>query len=255
MQGFMKIDDFIKENKKSLVALFKEISKRFYLSSPRDGVVSLPLEMIQKDGIAPDIAGMLIQRIEKLYGILSLIEFRPPHPFFLRGGSEEYKYQLEQGNKWLIVKVTNINEIEKFIMLLEQGDIVNDKPKIEEKNGTGYLLWFGEKIKIGGVETGKFRLLDCLFHPFGTAKNIDAIFDAIKLEKYQTRTDISDPYLGENKKRKLISSQFKEIQSILSQERKKVSRSKKFREYTLKLNLDARKAWLGVVSSSSKKQR
>ena len=71
---------------------------------------------------------------------------------------------------------------------------------------------YGKKIKIGKSDSRHFRLLQCLCEPFGTAKTIESIFEAIKLPKDSKDSKLEDDYLAENRKRELIQYAIKELQ-------------------------------------------
>ncbi len=93
------------------------------------------------------------------------------------------------------------------------------KPFIITEKRKGYLKFTknGEKIFIGNTDTRKFRLLKTMMEPadtLGTARNIDAVFEAIKLPKDKDNANLKDNYLKKNKQISIIEYTIKELQKI-----------------------------------------
>jgi hypothetical protein len=85
-------------------------------------------------------------------------------------------------------------EIQKSEELPPQSQLIqetkletdNGKPYTGVESGVGYFKFYkqGGNIKIGKENTRSFKLLRCLTEPqFGIQKTIEAVFEAIKLEK------------------------------------------------------------------------
>ncbi len=90
----------------------------------------------------------------------------------------------------------------------------NTRPYCIVENGFGYLKFgkFGAKIKIGKADGQPFRLMQCLTEPFGIAKVIDTVYEAIRESKDKRR---SDPYTGrfdKLQKLRVIQNTIKEVQ-------------------------------------------
>lgn len=73
---------------------------------------------------------------------------------------------------------------------------------------------FGKKTKIGKSEARPFRLLQCVFEPFGVAKTVDAVFDAIRLPKDAKDTSLNsyDAYKKRGRQIEIIKYTIKELQ-------------------------------------------
>lgn len=96
----------------------------------------------------------------------------------------------------------------------KQG-IVKNRPYCITKKGIGYLKFgkYGEKIKIGRTNSKAFRLLQCLTEPFGVAKSVETVFEAMYEKDRKRYSEINDPYLNKARKIQLITnSGIKELQ-------------------------------------------
>lgn len=92
----------------------------------------------------------------------------------------------------------------------------NNRPFCVVENGWGYLKFgkYSEKIDIGSSESRHFRLLQCLLEPLGSAKTIEAVFDAVRLPKDKNDSDLSgyDAYRRKNRQITIIEYAIKELQ-------------------------------------------
>ena len=113
---------------------------------------------------------------------------------------------------------------------------------IEDKRG--YLILNGEKVHIGGASTGKFRLVECLCAPFGTAKTIDVVFASINSKRGGNNDVSADEYLARNNKKTVIENQFGEIQRAISAHRRRLIGKKTKNDFSLSLKMDDMKCWL-----------
>jgi hypothetical protein len=106
------------------------------------------------------------------------------------------------------------------------------------ETGIGYAVIQGEKIRIGKITSGKFRLAEMIWHTFGIAQTIDTIFNATQ-PKNSSGGNISDPYTGPSRKLALLENQTKEINRSISSYAKR----KKLKNLTFRINLntDSRK--------------
>ncbi len=116
-----------------------------------------------------------------------------------------------------------------------------DKPHTLIEKDNGYLILGGEKIQVGGCRTNKFRLLEALCTPFGTAKTMDAIFEQMNTNGRDETS--ADAYRGRSEKESAIKGTFKEVQRVISAHKKKVKNIPK-----LKLESDSLKVWLSVIN-------
>ena len=133
-----------------------------------------------------------------------------------------------------ILKLENIEALLQGLLSKDkkkpkQVEIIEEiqKEKNENKKTTGrsfcitegkwgYLKFYkqGKKIKIGGINSRHFRLLQCLYEPLGVFKTIDSAFEAIRLPK-----DTDDSRLGgfstsKNRKIEKVQYSIKELQKI-----------------------------------------
>lgn len=89
------------------------------------------------------------------------------------------------------------------------------RPMCSSENGIGYLKFgkFGEKIEIGRETSQPYKLLLCVIEPFGVAKKVDAVFEAIRENvKDKSRGGVYTDAFDKNKKIQLIKFTIKELQ-------------------------------------------
>lgn len=95
-------------------------------------------------------------------------------------------------------------------------DFKNIQPVLKEEGGFGYFKFRKNDpnpgIKIGDVKTKKCRLLFCLIEPYGTAKNIETVFDAIRNPKDDLDSRLRDRNTRNNRIITLLNVQIKELQ-------------------------------------------
>ncbi|MBI5072139.1 hypothetical protein HZB93_04635 [Candidatus Falkowbacteria bacterium] len=93
------------------------------------------------------------------------------------------------------------------------------KPHLAVERNKGYLIIGGEnykKIAISKVEARSFKLLQSLFNPkLGLAKNIDDVFEGIRIEKDRNNSALHDSYQNIETKRGIIEAARRKIYSIL----------------------------------------
>lgn len=151
---------------------------------------------------------------------------------------------------------------ERQQMPIKTSLIKNIKKEIKDKsqikittsieNGIGFLIISEEKIQIGGENTEKFRLIMCLCEPyFGIGKTVETVFEAIRTERHQKKLDLNDSYLAPKNKITIIKTQFKEIQRILSQTRKKLKlrsgNKNVIKKLKIKLKFNGRTFWFKTI--------
>jgi|GEM_PF-6594547 len=107
----------------------------------------------------------------------------------------------------LVAKILGVTETGKTSVAKEQ-------PHCIVTGRFGYFKYRkqGENIKIGLATSRHFRLLRCLTDPFGPAKTIDAVFEAIRLEKDRDDSRLTTTYQAKTRKVELIKNTIKEIQ-------------------------------------------
>ena len=91
----------------------------------------------------------------------------------------------------------------------------DSRPYCISENGIGYLKFgkHSEKIKIGKVKTQPFKLLQSLTEPFGTAKLVEGVFEAIRENiKKKSKSGTYTSEIDTNKKIQLIEYAIKELQ-------------------------------------------
>jgi len=79
----------------------------------------------------------------------------------------------------------------------------------------GYLKFgkFGNKIKIGGANSQPFKLLKCLTEPFGVAKSVEVIFEALRENmKHKSKSGVYTGGTDKSQKVKIIEYAVKELQ-------------------------------------------
>jgi len=89
------------------------------------------------------------------------------------------------------------------------------RPHCVSESGIGYLQFgkFGEKVEIGRETSQPYKLLLCTIEPFGVAKKVDAVFEAIRENvKEKNKGGIYTTQLDKNKKIELIKFAIKELQ-------------------------------------------
>lgn len=126
----------------------------------------------------------------------------------------------------------------------EEREPANRVVPLSEK-GKGYLIFHGEKISIGEVNTGKFRLLETLCTMgLRKGKSINAVFDYIKTEKDKNKSDqrLESLYQGRNIKLELIKNQMREINRAITEHVKKM-KGKKIK-LRLKIKTENDNVWM-----------
>jgi|GEM_PF-6529414 len=124
----------------------------------------------------------------------------------------------------------NLGEVESFSGSIQVGE----KPStvVDKSIGIGYLLFHGERIEIGGLGTGRFRLVEILCDHFGRAKTVDVVFDCVKTSKDKNKLDSSlgSGYMGHARKLVIINNQMKEVNRAITNHMKlNSSKGSKFR--------------------------
>jgi len=89
-----------------------------------------------------------------------------------------------------------------------------EKPYCVVEKGWGYLKFgkFGKKKRIGKPKSRPFRLLQCLLEPLGTARMVDAVFEAIRLPKDKDDFRLSGWNTERTRKIEIIKNTIKELQ-------------------------------------------
>lgn len=106
----------------------------------------------------------------------------------------------------------SVGNIENF--LKEQTIPTNIKKVfLPKEKGIGYLKFHkqGPKIRIGSIKTRKFRLIEILSNPTGTAKNIEVVFRYISLPRDAKNSSL-ESYDSTNAKITIIKNTMKELQ-------------------------------------------
>jgi len=71
----------------------------------------------------------------------------------------------------------------------------------------------GQKIKIGGANSQSFKLLKCITEPFGIAKSIEVVFEAVRENmKYKSKRGVYTNDIDRAQKIKIIGFAIKELQ-------------------------------------------
>jgi hypothetical protein len=124
---------------------------------------------------------------------------------------------LREINKLIDEKLnTNIasvaNKNDKNVIEIQHADV---RPFCVIDGKWGYLKFnkYGKKIKISGSGSQPFRLMECLTEPFGTAKMVDTVFEAIREGvKHKNKSGVYSSGIDKAKKITLIEFVIKEIQ-------------------------------------------
>ncbi len=117
---------------------------------------------------------------------------------------------IKTNKKKILKELTSFIEHTKEIFREKQ----KDSPKINEIGGYGYLI-FGERkpIKIGKITSQPYRLLQCLFNPFGVAKSLDSVFESIRENiNKKSKSGIGHSLTSKKEKEKLIKNVIKDLQ-------------------------------------------
>lgn len=131
-----------------------------------------------------------------------------------------------------------IEEIKKGQRPISEINRPNGKPYTIIRNGKGYFKFYkeGENIEIGRANSRHFRLMQCLCEPhFGIQKTIEAVFEAIKLPKDKSDSDL-ESWSPQRRTRML---------TIIEYAKKELQKNKKLRG-KIKYKFDNRKnnMWL-----------
>src|SRR3989338_6175124 len=90
----------------------------------------------------------------------------------------------------------------------------NPKPYTEARNGQGYFKFYKQAtpIKIGGLNSRHYRLLDILCSPFGAHRTIASVFESIRLPKDKNDTTLNDSNTRAQRMLQIIENTKKELQ-------------------------------------------
>jgi hypothetical protein len=103
------------------------------------------------------------------------------------------------------------------LVVAETSNTLYDKirPYCEITKGWGYLKFSpkSQPIKIGKPNSQTFRLLQSLTEPFGIAKSVESVFEAIRENvKVKNKSGVYTGYTDKGQKLKLLSYAIKELQ-------------------------------------------
>jgi hypothetical protein len=143
------------------------------------------------------------------------------------------------GNDLTIINSTT-DKLNAYLSKIENNDIKkipinNDSYYLRVINGNGFLLFNNKSIKIGGVETRKFKLLRTLFDPhFGVMKSPEQVMEDIWLANDRLNSSLTNYRESPVERKKIIKTTFKEI-----------SRPKEYQDASppLKLNYEQHRVW------------
>mgnify|MGYP001557973295 FL=1 len=148
-----------------------------------------------------------------------------------------------------IKELINMLSSERSVPIVKDTLTEEDKPSDRilplSENGIGYLIFYGEKIPIGEISTGKFKLVETLCGMgLRKGKTIDTVFDYIKVEKDKNKIDASlgSPYLARNRKLVLIENQMREVNRAITEyvEKRKLKKLK----FRLKIKKENDTIWM-----------
>jgi len=199
-----------KEKEQKLINLAKAIDESLFLFGiPLVDEAGLSWVSISLAGIFRTEAVDFLQELQEM-GIIS--DFRLSEwPEYPNGNKpvtvEGFKMEVNTKKLGLFIGTDESTKADKVLL-----------PKISvfTEKGVGYIKSYkeGPKIRIGNVKSRKFRLLKTLIEPLGVAKNIDVVFEAIKLSKDEKDKDLADNYLSYEKKARIVEFTMKELQKI-----------------------------------------
>jgi hypothetical protein len=140
---------------------------------------------------------------------MSILEIQFPEDFEAR--YEKYKAGLVGSSK--SSPETTANSFGSELIVSPQ----ENRPFCFVEGKWGFLKFnkYGEKIQIGHSSSRHFRLLQCLLEPFGTAKSVEGVYEAMKLDKDKKDAVLSgyDAYKKKGRQISIIrNSGIKELQ-------------------------------------------
>jgi hypothetical protein len=129
--------------------------------------------------------------------------------------SSKYEYLGKQGYD-LVLSVAEEKVNHNLNIIKPELSKIKLNPKLVTQNGVGYLKFSNQdkKIKIGGIGTRKYRLLEILIEPLGVARTIESIFENIGISRDKVDSRLRDTYLSKERKREIIEYAMKELQKI-----------------------------------------
>jgi len=108
---------------------------------------------------------------------------------------------------------TNKNSF-SYIIYCELKEKCYFRPYCKIKNDIGFLKFSqdGEAIKIGGIDSRHFKLLELLLKRIGIARSINSAFEYIETDKDNKESGINDPYLKPAEQIRILENAKKELQ-------------------------------------------
>ena len=208
-----------KEQKQKLIKLAEAIKESLWLWGLGGDIVdhaSLSWSAIEFAGVFSADAVNLLTELEKMKIISNFRHSEWPTYHKNSAGKEEKI--MERGFTMEVDthKLRAFIDTEEPAMASEGGTTSKPQISLITEKGVGYLKFYkhGPRIEIGSAKTRKFRLLNALIEPLGTAKTIETVFEAIELPKDKTDGRLTDSYLSQERKIELIDYTMKELQKI-----------------------------------------
>ncbi|MBU1165220.1 hypothetical protein KKA15_06725 [Patescibacteria group bacterium] len=223
----MSIEEQFNQEVKKVLERIKYLD----LATPKDQQIEFKVEPDKH--ITPLMSGRTEQILHKLeeWKVITIESiYNPPGDMYMR--------------KFFNIKVIQ-PEFDKLFGDYKLGKGVIDKKivsgdhKIELRveNNKG-ILYFNHNsgIDVGGKNTRRFKLLQCLLVPkVGLARKIDQVFEAIRIDKDQNNKSLNDPYLKAKEKMKIIEDTRREIYRAIAKSKMRGS---------IKIHIAGDQAWI-----------
>jgi hypothetical protein len=186
------------------------------------------IHQISQNLIMPNLEAVkpMLKEIEDSLGRVSRF-YNPPQELTITAPlPSKISETIEKGEIMKEIRALR-NEVERLTDIkapTAPQESAKDDSEIQEQNKRpfciiegkwGFLKFSkqGQKIKIGGANSQSFKLLKSLTEPFGTAKSVDVIFEAIREGiKYKSKSGVYTSGIDRPQKITLIEYAIKELQ-------------------------------------------
>jgi len=195
----MKIEEIVDKGQATRIILSKIVEKEsreklepFSISNPK-GVyrINSDIDLNKKSYKINDELFVAIMTNLNSDAVITVLQFENNNYAYIVRNMEKILQEIEK-LKISGIAIDKLNNEDADIQA-ENSEII--KPYICIKKGKGYLKTDKNKqgIFIGGKETRKVKLLQSLSEPyFGVHKNIETVFEAIKLPKDTTNASLNN---------------------------------------------------------------
>lgn len=192
--------------------LAEDLDAHKKLNDGKEQYFSISRETFKLQGISADFCQTFLENLK--YKKIILDYYTCPREPFDKVITEEWfkdNIMIKMNNEFY-KKLSK--ELDK---LGESSSCDIEKPKCSTKEGGwGYLKLDGKDIKIGKINTRKYKFVSALTgNLFGLNRNINEVINAVALSKDNSNSILWNEYTGQEAKRGIVENQRREFYRIL----------------------------------------